>query len=243
MGSLGSFGEFPELIKARFITKKVNKCGIYAVSLFINGQEKVIMVDDHFMVDQWNRPAFAKFCNGKMWVAILEKVWAKILGSIWRTHWGCASDAFAPFSGLPIVSLNHQSSGPDVMWDRFLSCDAKDYCMMGCSNQHPNGDSEKIGGIVQSHIYSVLSAHEVNWNGQPTKILKLRNPHRTNEWEGDFSDKSPAWTEELKQELGWVDADDGVFFMPFQAYLNNFTATDFCMLFQDPVIKKQHKLE
>jgi hypothetical protein len=51
MGSLGSFGEFPELIKARFITKKVNKCGIYAVSLFINGQEKVIMVDDHFMVD------------------------------------------------------------------------------------------------------------------------------------------------------------------------------------------------
>jgi len=75
LAALACVAEFPELIKARFITKKINKAGIYAVSLFINGKEKVVMVDDHFMVDQWNRPQYAKFSHNKMWVAILEKVW------------------------------------------------------------------------------------------------------------------------------------------------------------------------
>jgi len=93
LAALASVGEFPELIKARFITKKINKAGIYAVSLFINGREKVVMVDDHFMVDQWNRPHFAKFSHGKIWVAILEKVWAKLLGSIWRMNYGYVTDA------------------------------------------------------------------------------------------------------------------------------------------------------
>jgi len=107
LAALACVAEFPELIKARFITKKINKAGIYAVSLFINGKEKVVMVDDHFMVDQWNRPQYAKFSHNKMWVAILEKVWQKMLGSVWRTHFGYNNDAIMPFLGNAVYTMIH----------------------------------------------------------------------------------------------------------------------------------------
>jgi hypothetical protein len=79
-----------------------------------------------------------------------------------------------------------------------VACDSKDYAVSACSNQHPNGDSETIGGIVQSHAYSILSAHEIDYEGGPFRMLKMRNPWRTGEWEGDWSDKSHCWTEEYK---------------------------------------------
>jgi hypothetical protein len=33
------------------------------------------------------------------------------------------------------------------------------------------------------------------------------------EWTGDWSDKSSLWTDELKQEFGWADSDDGSFWI------------------------------
>lgn len=45
--------------------------------------------------------------------------------------------------------------------------------------------------------------------------MRIRNPHGESEWTGDYCDSSPLWTESLKNELGWVNKDDGFFFMPF----------------------------
>jgi calpain-15 len=55
--------------------------------------------------------------------------------------------------------------------------------------------------------------------------MKIRNPWGQKEWKGDYSDKSYLWTEDLKKECGWKDADDGIFFMPFTDYLEYFRAT------------------
>jgi hypothetical protein len=48
-------------------------------------------------------------------------------------------------------------------------------------------------------------------NGE--RILQLRNPWGKGEWKGDWSDESNKWTPALKQELGWSDADDGIFWI------------------------------
>jgi len=101
---------------------------------------------------------------------------------------------------------------------------------MGSSNSHPNGDSETIEGIVQQHAYSILSAHEIDYEGGPFRILRMRNPWRTGEWEGAFSDKSECWTDEYKEQLGYEDKDDGIFFIPFSSYMSNFNMTDIAML-------------
>ena len=44
--------------------------------------------------------------------------------------------------------------------------------------------------------------HEIESQGQSVRLVKLRNPWGTGvEWNGDWSDKSPLWTPELKEEL------------------------------------------
>jgi calpain-15 len=51
------------------------------------------------------------------------------------------------------------------------------------------------------------------------RLIKLRNPWGKFEWNGDYSDKSDLWTEEMKIQVGWSDADDGIFFMKLEDYV------------------------
>jgi len=92
------------------------------------------------------------------------------------------------------------------------------------------GEGEKnLGdGIITGHAYSVISLYEFEHEDEQVRLLKLRNPWGQGEWTGDWSDKSPLWTEELKQKLSWSDNDDGMFFIPFEAYLNRFVGTSAC---------------
>jgi hypothetical protein len=49
-----------------------------------------------------------------------------------------------------------------------------------------------------------------------TKLLKLRNPWGSGEWNGKWNDRDRNWTPQLKKELGWTgNNDDGIFFMEF----------------------------
>lgn len=153
-----------------------------------------------------------------------------MLGSIWRCNAGYTTDAFQPLSGKSSYTLLHSQVDEETVWARIQSCDEKNYAIMGSSNSHPNGDSETIGGIVQQHAYSILSSHEIDYEGGPFRILRMRNPWRTGEWEGAFSDKSDCWTDEYKEQLGFEDKDDGIFFIPFSAYMTNFDMTEFAML-------------
>ena len=57
------------------------------------------------------------------------------------------------------------------------------------------------------------------------RLLKLRNPWGSSEWQGDWSDKSDKWDEKTKAMLNMVDAEDGIFFIPFQDYVEHFRGT------------------
>lgn len=46
----------------------------------------------------------------------------------------------------------------------------------------------------------------------------MRNPQGSREWQGDWSDHSPLWTKQLKNELNWSDADDGIFWIRIDDY-------------------------
>jgi hypothetical protein len=52
---------------------------------------------------------------------------------------------------------------------------------------------------VPGHAYTLLSAAEVlDINGNTVRLVKLRNPWGSGEWNGDWSDQSPLWTDELR---------------------------------------------
>ena len=59
-------------------------------------------------------------------------------------------------------------------------------------------------------------------SGQAVTLCKIRNPHGETEWTGAWGDSSSEWTDELRDKVGLVEEDDGVFFMAFEDYLKNF---------------------
>ena len=48
LSSIASLAEFPDRIRQIFRVKAINNAGCYAVELFINGEPKVVVVDDRF---------------------------------------------------------------------------------------------------------------------------------------------------------------------------------------------------
>ena len=71
-------------------------------------------------------------------------------------------------------------------------------------------------GLVSMHAYTLLNVLELS-NGE--KLAHIRNPwSQEGEWKGDWSDSSSKWTATLKEEVGYVNSNDGQFFMPFKTF-------------------------
>ena len=63
---------------------------------------------------------------------------------------------------------------------------------------------------------------------QGKNVYKIRNPWGKFEWGGQYSAKSSFWTPELKKEVGFVDADDGVFYLSESELLEAFIYYSVC---------------
>eukprot|EP00980_Cylindrotheca_fusiformis_P006908 scaffold1442_cov128-Cylindrotheca_fusiformis.AAC.29 len=93
-------------------------------------------------------------------------------------------------------------------------------------------------GLVAGHAYSVISAMEVTEtigglpkpNGKSFKLLKLRNPWGSYEWKGHWSDKSNLWKKypSIAKQCGYVESDDGSFWMEFKDFKKVFTRINIC---------------
>ena len=70
-----------QLLEQMFVTRDLNEAGIYAMRFYVNGVEKVVVVDDYLPVDSDGMPAFAKSKVPELWICLLEKAWAKLNGS------------------------------------------------------------------------------------------------------------------------------------------------------------------
>lgn len=52
--------------------------------------------------------------------------------------------------------------------------------------------------------------------------MKLSNPWGKYQWKGRWSDYSDVWSEELRQQLHFEKADDGVFWINIEDFVQNF---------------------
>ena len=211
-----------------FVTKTINKAGIYMVRLFLNGNETLVTVDDHLPVQKSGKPAFASCRDGEIWVSLLEKAWAKLHGTYARTEGGLPCFAASHLMGVPSESFSHaEIENVDDFFDMLHSADARKFTMMAAS--HGQGENRTDEGVISGHAYSLIAIHEFENKGKEIKLLQLRNPWGSGEWQGDWSDKSPLWTDELRTKLGCVDEDDGMFFIELTDYLDHFSWTSVCV--------------
>ena len=73
---------------------------------------------------------------------------------------------------------------------------------------------------MAGHAYTLLSAARVkDRDNQEHRLVKLRNPWGSGEWNGRWSDKSSEWTADLRRQVGFDgDKDDGIFWMDFDEF-------------------------
>jgi len=61
---------------------KVNAAGIFGVYFYVGGLKTLIVVDDYFPCNEkTGDPIFAHSESAEIWVMVLEKAWAKLLGT------------------------------------------------------------------------------------------------------------------------------------------------------------------
>ena len=101
MSALASLAERSALIERLFITKTVNKEGIYKIKLCKNGEWVKVTVDDYFPCHPMGSPVFSRSKGNELWVLLLEKAYAKIHGSYFLLRGGFANEGLIDLTGCP----------------------------------------------------------------------------------------------------------------------------------------------
>ena len=229
LSSVSALAEYPERFNKIFISKEVTKNGCLAVQFYLHGKPKIITIDDLFPCrknrNKWTF-AFASSGENELWVSILEKAWAKVCGSYAQTIAGLPSEALGTLTEAPTISYIHKRLGKEKIWEELLSADRNNFII--CTNSTDETAAKDLG-IVQSHAYTFIGCKEVDG----IKFVQLRNPWGSFEWKGDYSDNSNKWTDRLKKELGFVNSNDGVFFMTFEDFFKYFPYTFSCKYYDN----------
>ncbi len=227
--SISALAEYKDRFNDIFITKERSKNGAYQLRLMIDGLPKIVTIDDYFLWNnQGNNFAGANSGYGEIWVQVIEKAWAKICKSYAMTVAGTPADALCALTEAPVMSYIHRkynSIGKKLLlWHALSKAEKKKYIICTNTGGKSEEDYKKLG-LVFGHAYSLLDCYQ-DENGS-LQLVKLRNPWGEFEWKGDFSDDSPEWDKypDLKEKLNHDKKDDGIFFMKYEDYLDNFPYT------------------
>lgn len=212
---------------------QLSPCGAYLVRLCLGGMWRGILIDDRlpcFDVDrQHAQLAYCVTKRFQMWASLIEKGFAKACGSYEITRGGEAAEALEMLTGWPCNLFVHGSPNfnPEEMWATL--CSARDAgFLMTCSTKEVQDQS-----LESHHVYSLMDIIEIIRNDgrgkNPTRLVKIRNPHRKSKWKGDWADDSSLWTPELRQLLRCPEGGlPQVFFMSFQDFIQEFAHCTIC---------------
>ena len=101
-------------IRDNFLVTKANAAGCYAITMCVDGEDLIVVVDDWFpfYIDKDGKEKFCFSRNketkhkneepmGEMWVQLMEKAWAKVCGSYEASEMGTAAEALNNIDGTP----------------------------------------------------------------------------------------------------------------------------------------------
>jgi len=143
------------------------------------------------------------------WLPLLEKAYAKVHGDYQAIEGGFAGEGIEDLTGGVATYVRSEDVlDKDRLWSELL-CVNKHF-LFGCGSREGrvNDPSDKEG-FVRGHAYTVLEAREVPYKDEPLRLLKVRNPWGSQEWNGAWSDGSKEWTAEMMKELNHTFGDDG----------------------------------
>ena len=228
------------------------------MQFYINGEKKVVVVDDYFPYNEakgkwaFSRPSE----SNEIWVLILEKAWAKVFGSYSRIEAGDCGEVMNPLTGCPTQNITlAEYKNKSNLWHLLSWADRLQFpmcCAASSSKEDFVGQQEiEEKGIVDNHAYTLIGVKEIKMDtGKTERLLCVRNPwgksKKMTEWKGDWSDVSPLWTAKTKQQVGFKEANDGIFWISLKDFDLFFYLVTICYYredYDDSTLCDQHELD
>ncbi|KAF9980083.1 hypothetical protein BGZ65_005576, partial [Modicella reniformis] len=217
----------------KLCVKRNEQVGVYGFIFFKDGDWVSTVVDDQlfYTIDPRsfkNSPYFSA-CREERetWLPLMEKAYAKIHGDYKTIEGGQTSEGIEDLTGgVASVLFTNDILDKDRFWEDMKNVNKS--LLMGCDINYVDGDGRvDKHGIQRNHAYSVLRVAE---QGEE-RLVQIRNPWGTVEWNGDWADQSDKWTPEIAKTLNHKDGDDGQFWMSYKDFLKVFTEIDCCRIF------------
>lgn len=167
----------------------------------------------------------------EIWVALLEKAFAKYYGSYATLERGFVHQALRDLTGCKadclFIAQEASGNGRAALWHALLRWQTNGY-LLGAESLSLEAADPSIhkSGLVFGRTYPIFAVRALGRR----KLLQLRNPPGDHpEWKGDWGDKSPLWSRRLKRKLGWRDDEsDNTFWMSFDDFCNAFRCIYVC---------------
>lgn len=87
-------------------------------------------------------------------------------------------------------------------------------------------ENKREDGIIEGHAYTIKYVREI----KNFKLLHMRNPWGSFEWNGMWSDNSTQWEKykSIAEKLNFVAENDGAFWISFKDFINIFNVVEIC---------------
>ncbi|XP_025094427.1 LOW QUALITY PROTEIN: calpain-5-like [Pomacea canaliculata] len=203
--------------------------GMFHARFWHFGKWEDVYIDDYLPIINGIKPwgAHSASDEDEMWVALLEKAFARYHGSYNAIYGGQPGDAYVALTGGTGERIDFKED--DTTSSAFLNrlqnavrCGAQVMCSV--PDEH-DGQHGLIGG----HAYTVTGVAEI----KGTMLLRVRNPWGHTEWTGAWSDKSTEWEGVPEEQLQREKKDDGEFWVCLADFLTYFSDTTICSLTPD----------
>ena len=245
IATLSAMAEFPRLILQLFKTVELPEDGsAIEIGLKIDGYWKIIPLDDMFPVNKNSgKPIFGNTITNALWGVFLEKAWAKVNGGYANIITGFPRDVFDALTPFTVLPIDVEKENKKTLWKNIREADAYQ-CIMTASITEGTDKIEEVG-LIANHTFSLVSALEKEINGEGVKLIKLRNPFGSGEWNGDWSDGSYKWNEDnAKEKFGFngKDVDDGIFWIDYDNFCKYFHDVCICVPL-NPLYSATYKID
>ncbi|CAL1547299.1 unnamed protein product [Lymnaea stagnalis] len=203
--------------------------GVFHACFFRFGKWEDVYIDDYLPVIYGNVLWGAKSStdDNEMWVALLEKAFARLHGSYDAIYGGQPGDAYLQLTGgigerIELEGLQDKATSVFNRIRNALSSDCQVTCVV------PD-EYDNYKGLVGGHAYSLVAARQVG----ETKLLRVRNPWGHGEWTGAWCDGSKEWKTIPANAVENPNKDDGEFYVCLSDFMKYFSQTTICSLTPD----------